>query len=45
MHEYHLWEDLKLPDGKILIPGVVAHMEGVNRLVRWLVITGFRPRR
>jgi 5-methyltetrahydropteroyltriglutamate--homocysteine methyltransferase len=24
-HEYHLWEDLKLPDGKILIPGVVTH--------------------
>lgn len=24
-HEYHLWEDLRLPDGKILIPGVVTH--------------------
>jgi 5-methyltetrahydropteroyltriglutamate--homocysteine methyltransferase len=24
-HEYHLWEDIKLPDGKILIPGVVTH--------------------
>jgi 5-methyltetrahydropteroyltriglutamate--homocysteine methyltransferase len=24
-HEYHLWEDLALPDGKILIPGVVTH--------------------
>jgi len=24
-HEYHLWEDLSLPDGKILIPGVVTH--------------------
>jgi 5-methyltetrahydropteroyltriglutamate--homocysteine methyltransferase len=24
-HEYHLWEELKLPDGKILIPGVVTH--------------------
>jgi 5-methyltetrahydropteroyltriglutamate--homocysteine methyltransferase len=24
-HEYHLWEDLKLPEGKILIPGVVTH--------------------
>jgi 5-methyltetrahydropteroyltriglutamate--homocysteine methyltransferase len=24
-HEYHLWEDVKLPDGKILIPGVVSH--------------------
>jgi 5-methyltetrahydropteroyltriglutamate--homocysteine methyltransferase len=24
-HEYHLWEDVTLPDGKILIPGVVTH--------------------
>lgn len=24
-HEYHLWEDAKLPDGKILVPGVVTH--------------------
>ncbi len=24
-HEYRVWEDVKLPDGKILIPGVVAH--------------------
>ena len=24
-HEYHLWEDVRLPHGKILIPGVVTH--------------------
>jgi 5-methyltetrahydropteroyltriglutamate--homocysteine methyltransferase len=24
-HEYHLWEDVRLPEGKILIPGVVTH--------------------
>jgi len=24
-HEYHVWEDVKLPDGKVLIPGVVSH--------------------
>jgi 5-methyltetrahydropteroyltriglutamate--homocysteine methyltransferase len=24
-HEYHVWEEVKLPEGKILIPGVVAH--------------------
>lgn len=24
-HEYHVWEDVRLPDGKILIPGVVSH--------------------
>jgi len=28
-HEYHLWEDLSLPDGKILIPGVVTHATNV----------------
>ena len=24
-HEYHVWETIKLPEGKILIPGVIAH--------------------
>jgi 5-methyltetrahydropteroyltriglutamate--homocysteine methyltransferase len=24
-HEYHLWETVKLPDGKKLAPGVVTH--------------------
>ena len=24
-HEYAVWDDVKLPDGKILIPGVVTH--------------------
>jgi 5-methyltetrahydropteroyltriglutamate--homocysteine methyltransferase len=24
-HEYHVWERVKLPDGKILIPGVISH--------------------
>ncbi|MDA0241099.1 MAG: cobalamin-independent methionine synthase II family protein [Proteobacteria bacterium] len=24
-HEYHLWEDVKLPDGKTVIPGVITH--------------------
>lgn len=24
-HEYHVWGDVRLPDDKILIPGVVAH--------------------
>jgi 5-methyltetrahydropteroyltriglutamate--homocysteine methyltransferase len=28
-HEYHLWEDVKLPDGKVLIPGVVSHATNV----------------
>lgn len=28
-HEYHLWEEVKLPDGKILVPGVVTHATNV----------------
>jgi 5-methyltetrahydropteroyltriglutamate--homocysteine methyltransferase len=24
-HEWQVWEDVKLPDGKVLIPGVVSH--------------------
>jgi 5-methyltetrahydropteroyltriglutamate--homocysteine methyltransferase len=24
-HEYHVWEDLKLPAGKMLMPGVISH--------------------
>lgn len=28
-HEYHVWEDVKLPDGKILIPGVVTHSTNI----------------
>jgi 5-methyltetrahydropteroyltriglutamate--homocysteine methyltransferase len=28
-HEYHVWESVRLPAGKILIPGVVAHSTDV----------------
>ena len=28
-HEYKVWEDVKLPDGKILIPGVVEHATNI----------------
>lgn len=28
-HEYHLWETVKLPEGKVLIPGVVSHATNV----------------
>jgi 5-methyltetrahydropteroyltriglutamate--homocysteine methyltransferase len=28
-HEYHVWERVKLPPGKILIPGVVSHATNV----------------
>jgi 5-methyltetrahydropteroyltriglutamate--homocysteine methyltransferase len=25
LHEWHVWEDVKLPDDKILIPGMISH--------------------
>ena len=28
-HEYHLWETVKLPDGKLVVPGVVTHASSV----------------
>jgi 5-methyltetrahydropteroyltriglutamate--homocysteine methyltransferase len=28
-HEYKIWQEVKLPDGKILIPGVVSHATNV----------------
>jgi 5-methyltetrahydropteroyltriglutamate--homocysteine methyltransferase len=28
-HEYHLWEKVKLPDGKMLMPGVITHASTV----------------
>ena len=28
-YEWRVWEDVKLPDGKILIPGVIAHTTAV----------------
>ena len=28
-HEWRVWQDVKLPDGKILIPGVVSHATNV----------------
>ena len=28
-HEWHVWEDVKLPDGKILIPGVITHCSNI----------------
>jgi 5-methyltetrahydropteroyltriglutamate--homocysteine methyltransferase len=28
-HEYKLWREVKLPDGKILIPGVISHATNV----------------
>lgn len=28
-HEYHLWETARLPEGKILIPGVITHSTNI----------------
>lgn len=28
-HEYHVWENLKLPEGKAIIPGVVTHASNI----------------
>ncbi|CAN0234468.1 unnamed protein product [Discosporangium mesarthrocarpum] len=28
-HEYHIWEDIRLPDGRALLPGVVTHASNI----------------
>ena len=47
-HEYHIWEDIKLPEGKALIPGVITHASNIvehpeliaERLVRYARLVG-----
>ncbi|MCH7714032.1 MAG: cobalamin-independent methionine synthase II family protein [Chloroflexi bacterium] len=47
-HEWRVWEDTKLPDGKVLIPGVVGHATDfiehpelvAQRLVRYARLVG-----
>src|SRR5207249_3435268 len=47
-HEYHLWERVKLPDDKVLIPGVITHASNIvehpeliaERLVRFVKLFG-----
>ena len=47
-HEYKVWRDVKLPDGKILIPGVVSHATDLvehpelvaDRIVQFAEIVG-----
>ena len=39
-HEWMVWKDVKLPDGKVLIPGVIAHATNVvehPELVAWRI--------
>ena len=47
-HEYHLWEKVKLPEGRLLIPGVITHAGSVvehpeyvaERIVRFAKLVG-----
>jgi 5-methyltetrahydropteroyltriglutamate--homocysteine methyltransferase len=47
-HEYHVWEDVKLPEGKLIIPGVVTHASNIvehpeliaERIVRFAHLVG-----
>jgi 5-methyltetrahydropteroyltriglutamate--homocysteine methyltransferase len=47
-HEYHLWEKVNLPDGKVIIPGVITHASNIvehpdliaERLVRFAKLVG-----
>src|SRR6266705_858518 len=47
-HEYHLWEKVKLPEGKKLVPGVITHASNIvehpeliaERLVRFAKLVG-----
>jgi 5-methyltetrahydropteroyltriglutamate--homocysteine methyltransferase len=39
-HEWQVWQDVKLPDGKVLIPGLVAHSTNVvehPELIAWRI--------
>jgi 5-methyltetrahydropteroyltriglutamate--homocysteine methyltransferase len=35
-HEYHLWETVKLPEGKVLIPGVIFHASNIVEHPEWI---------
>ena len=47
-HEWRVWQDVKLPDGKVLIPGVVSHATNIvehpqvvaDRIVRYAQVVG-----
>lgn len=47
-HEYHVWERVRLPDGKVLIPGVITHASNIvehpeliaERLIRFARLVG-----
>jgi len=47
-HEWRVWQDVKLPEGKLLIPGVVSHATNIvehprvvaDRIVRYAKVVG-----
>jgi len=47
-HEYHMFEDIKIPDGKVLCPGVITHSSNIvehpeliaERLLRFAKLVG-----
>jgi 5-methyltetrahydropteroyltriglutamate--homocysteine methyltransferase len=47
-HEWRVWQDVKLPEGKLLIPGVVSHATNIvehpqvvaDRIVRYARVVG-----
>ena len=39
-HEWQVWKDVKLPDGKVLIPGMISHATNIvehPELVAWRI--------
>ena len=47
-HEYHLWEEIRPPEGKVLVPGVITHASNIvehpeliaERIVRYGKLVG-----
>ncbi len=35
-HEYHLWEEAALPEGKVIIPGVITHASNIVEHPLWI---------
>jgi 5-methyltetrahydropteroyltriglutamate--homocysteine methyltransferase len=35
-HEYHLWENVRLPEGKVLMPGVLFHASNIVEHPEWI---------
>jgi 5-methyltetrahydropteroyltriglutamate--homocysteine methyltransferase len=35
-HEWRVWEDVKLPEGKVIIPGVISHTTALVEHPQWI---------